>query len=418
MKRRLWWAVCLVSVFVVLAVMVLPGCGGDGGDGGGDGEVNTVNWGWIYDFTGRAATAVKPMYDGARDFLHYAAETGQIPDGIEIKMDTFDTQGDSGKVPGGYVYLRDRGMDVLEIAAYQYELILDQSRTDGVPSLNTHNQLNQLGLDTQISLYGANEHAQELVLNYIMNTWDYSGGLPKVGMVLYSGVSNYEVRRDFDAAYCAEHADKLNWIGAQAAPIGTTVWAAQVERLKDADYVIPVVSGAPLANFVKEMQGAGFDGVFIHDQDLLGHWSQVLAQVDKDYLDGTIVVCWLQWWSETTEWMTTMKEYSQKYNTAPEYAGYKLGSGYQTGWGAAEALLEAVRIAIQDVGAANVDGPALMESMMKIDLEVPGYGNTWKVAEGYHQLIHGCVAYEYRVADGDFMRASDFMVIPEIEAFE
>ncbi len=399
-----------LMVALMLLGIAIPAVSGCGGDDGGTGEVNTIKWGWVWDLTGRASWATRQCYDGARDYLHMAAETGIVPEGIEIVMETYDGKGDASKTLPGYVYVKGAGADALCMASYHWLQINDQSQNDGIPCIGSSSDTNTMPEPWYIGEYGAPELACEVLLQWLMETWDYGRGKPKVGMLLMSGIPFYENQREHVIAFCQKHSDKLEWFGAEEPPPTTATWTTEAERLKGCDVILPIVSGVSLANFVKEARARGFQGQFLsHQEGALGFWGQVKAAADPADFDGIVVATWQPWWDDDNESIQQIRAYCLKYNPEIDLQEYETATGYISGWFWAMQLVHYVSEAAEKVGAENVDGRAIQEAGVNVDLEVPGFGQPWKTCEGAYIMSHQVKLMKYSAAQDHLSTISEWM---------
>ncbi len=203
-------------VALVLAVALLASVPGSVGCGREEGRGNEVVIGWEWDLTGRAALAVVQVYDALRDYL----TLNTVP-GVDIKVVPYDAKSDPARVPGGYEWLKGRGLDVLSAAPQDVLLLRSRLEADQIPVFQVSNILATLDSDWIFSEYGPPESQLEVELQWITDTWE-GAEKAKVGFVGLSGVPFYESQRDKVEAWVAEHPDDFEWLGAEMAPSTTT----------------------------------------------------------------------------------------------------------------------------------------------------------------------------------------------------
>ena len=112
----------------------------------------------------------------------------------------------------------------------------------------------------------------------------------------------------------------------------------------------------------------------------------------------------LPWWDEDVASIRDLKEYTQKYRTFAEVEAVYLSTGHISGWGYGMLLVDTVRRPVEEVGAANVDGPTLRKALYETDLAVDGFGNRLRLTEEVKHFSQVARVLEYRAAPLGQMR--------------
>ena len=84
--------------------------------------------------------------------------------------------------------------------------------------------------------------------------------------------------------------DKFEWLGVEAVPIGATGFAAEISRIRNADFIFTTPVGAMLATFIREARDRGYKGAFVSGANQFpGYWPLVRGAVAA----GDLYECYL-----------------------------------------------------------------------------------------------------------------------------
>jgi hypothetical protein len=72
-------------------------------------------------------------------------------------------------------------------------------------------------------------------------------------------------------------------------------------------------------------------------------------------------------------------------------------------------MADAIRRAIDEVGAENVDGTTLRAALAETDMTVPGWGNPWRFTENENFLARAERVFEWKVAEEDWVAISNWI---------
>ena len=412
MSRRLTKVVALVLAGVLLVSLAgLVGCGEDE-----EGEKKTeIAIGFQSDLTGPAAYAVRHLYDGFLDYFRMVEEEEPIP-GVEIEVITYDTRSMASRVAPGYAWMKAKGVDVLcLVAGVDREQLADKIEQDQIPVIGTQAAKPLLGHQWMFSLMTYPETQAEAILLWIIDDWE-GEGLPKVG---HLGCAAFTITEHYQAGFdefLAANPDKIDWAGVEKGPYMATVWAPEVDRLKDCDYIVLSTVGPSAASFVAEARARGYEGKLISGMEAFpGFWDLVKARVAPDELYDCYYAHFQPWWTETGTYNDVVKEHLLKYHSQSEAETYMRGTGYNAGWACAIYTADAIRRAVAAVGAENVDNFALRDALAQTDMTVVGMGNPWKFHEDYNCLCRTQKMFKWNIAEEDWDAVSDWILPPSAD---
>ncbi|MCX6000802.1 MAG: ABC transporter substrate-binding protein, partial [Chloroflexi bacterium] len=251
----------------------------------------------------------------------------------------------------------------------------------------------------------------EAIMRWISDTdWtNYATRKPKIGFVGLAGVSFYIGQRDTAQQWATGNPDKFEWLGAQMAPTTTTAWATEISKLKDCDYIIVGMSGPPLVSFIIESRSRGLTSKLAGPlESIMGQWALVKQSAPESALDGIVSGLYTRWWNEDVPLIKEVEQYAAKYHTADEVKTMKYATGQFNGWIMGMIFVEALKIAVANVGAENVDGAALLTAMRQVSMTVEGWPGAWKVTANANCLLRAVKLYQYKSSAGDFVSITDW----------
>jgi len=402
----------LTLVLLCLLTATLPGFLGCAG--GDEGTTKEIKYGWIWDFTGRAASAVTQTYVGFRDYLRMVSEEDPIP-GVKLTVIPYDTQSDPSKVPIGYEWMKNEGADILSAAPQDTELLRSRFEADGMPFYGLSNILSMVDSEWLTSLYGPPELQLECQLEWISETWDKYPTRPKIGFIGLAGVAFYVSQEKTVREWVLDHPDQFEWLGSEMAPSTTTSWAVEVGKMKNADFIFASMSGPPLVSLVKEARSRGYKNKFMGPSETYFSFYMLFRQsVSPADLDNIIAGTYTPWWGESNSFMDQADEYAEKYHSASELTAIHQGTGQFNGWAAGMIFVDAVRRAIKEVGVDDLDGEAIHNAIKETDMTVPGWGNPWKLPakENVNYFAQTVRLVQYKSEVDNWVAITDFEFPP------
>ena len=375
MKRKLPRAVPLILIVALLVAVPLAGCAEEEA---APGEETVITVGMITDLTGPAAVAGAAIRKGLDDWFQYINEEDPIP-GVELRYEIYDTRYSPGRTPLAYRWMVDKGVDIIvTLFTQDAELLKPLLPKEQMPMLSastTDTIVDPPGwVFTQSPPY---EDMVETILAWISTEgWDYDamGRKPKIGAVGWANTMGDKYSAAAKA-YCKDNLDKFVWVGKEIAPMGTLNWVREVERLKDADYIISGLLGQPFATFVGEMAASGYEPKMIVNNPVGVEWKLVKDVVGEEDLEGFIFADYYPTWEDEDimPLITLIKENLRKYRPDEEEYWLAEGHGFVCNIFFLSYLTGVIRQTVEQVGAESVDGKAIYEASQNFELNREGY---------------------------------------------
>ena len=406
----------ITKVLVLLILVSIPACSSDNdGDDekvtiagpatGAPAELVTITIGNLSDLTGPSSNAMEVINMALDDVVEYFNDNGLIP-GVELKVVTYDGQLDPSRDLPGYEWLLERGADLIYTGQPVSPVALKARVNDDKVVLFTPSvcveELYPSGYIFNVGAVPA--YDAYTILKWIAeNDWDYQANRPaKVGG---AGWTDSYTDGFFKAAeeYADAHPDQFEWIGGHLTPF-TFAWSAEVEALKDADYVVPVTIPMTL---VKEYRSAGHDAKFIMADTHAAFVGMMDAADIWDQIDGSLFVRASRWWTEQGQMIDLTNQILDDNHSPSEAESIRrMGSGYLAIGSSLYIMLDVIRHAVENVGLQNFNSQTLYETAQSYSMTIDGierfnFTNT-KRHSNNHVLI-----YKASEAERDLVRVSE-----------
>jgi ABC-type branched-subunit amino acid transport system substrate-binding protein len=393
---------------LVLAVMLLPGCGGGGGG------TRTITIGEIIDLTGAGSPAMQYLHLALQDVIRQFNDEGLIP-GVKMKLVSYDDMANPARTIPGYEWVRERGAKAVVCGyADMTEILKPFAERDKVPlfaQANTRSLLENPGW-----VFGLNAPTDLEIMTLLKwisaNHWDYAKGIPKVGFASWSTVEGIATDKAI-SEYCQAHPDEFDYVAPVFAPQGAFDWSGYVGELKGCDFVY---CGAPAGGYIiKEFTAKGYHTTFIGDSGQAA-FLRFLADMDGwEALDGMLSICPAGWWTQPSPVINQAKELLQKYRAGQAADIMAAGNTYQGGMQASYVVLEILRNTIAEVGAENVDGQAIYNAAVKYKTEGTIWEGRpqWSFTETHRYIVGAVEIYEWSAENKDLVRLADWQPLIE-----
>ncbi len=376
MKSKWWKTITLTALsIVVVAVSGLVGCAN-----GGAGDEIVI--GVLTDFTGSASFAIKPTVEAMTDYFRMVEEEGLLP-GAKVRFVNYDTKLDYGRVGPGYESLKAKGtvmMHVLNPA--DKDIVAGTAAEDGIPIIASQETTGHERREWLFNTYAPIGTEVEAMLQHIMDTWDYeTDGIPRIGHLGWTLETTDYHQEGIDNIMTA-YPGKFEFVGLQRATMGQSTWAGEIARLQNSDFILMSVVGSMMATFIREARDRGYEGGFLSGINAFpGYWDNARAVVPAENLYECYYAGQWPWWNEDVPFIESLKEAIQKYRPGDAETRMR-SSGPITGWCMGWFMADAVRRAVEQYGAENVDGAAIKEALETTSLDIEGFGNVWNLDKG------------------------------------
>ena len=403
MSQRLVMMVALILLGVLLAI--LPGLAGCAKEETG---VREIVIGYEGDWTGPAASGAEEYGGAFLDYFRMVEEENPIP-GVKLKVITYDTRSDYSRIPMGYVWLKARGMDVFYAPSpADIEINVPRLAEDKIPAFGTTSLESVRNHEWCFWVFDTFEAQTEAVLKWILDNWE-GEGKPKIGLAGWIGLSTTAgPERGLDL-YLAAHPDDFEYVGAQKAPLGSVVWAVEVDRLMDCDYIFQGCVGAGIPSFIKEARLRGYKGKIVGCTPLPGFWNLTRQAAPADLLYDVYHVHSMPWTIDYP-FATEVRELGLKYHSQDWVETAMQQSSYASGAIFGPFIVEIIRSAVEEVGAANVDGTAIRDAAesFELDLTAQGFGNVWRLSPDNHVCCTTYKMFEWDMQQEKWVTITDW----------
>lgn len=406
-------ACAVLLALVVLGVPAVCGCG--------DGDKTTADIiiGIEADFTGPSSQTIIEIYEGITDFVREMEKNDPIP-GARIKFITFDDRLDYSRGPVGYEWLKGRGA-AMQMYSNPFILatVADRCQQDEMPAYSYSSTQDLLDRDWIYTTSGTYEWEAESVMKWIVEDYwpaQQAGRPPKVG---YLGLSGYVSSTVYLGVMHRLHAAQPGSFEMveETPPMGATTFAAEIHQLRDSDVIIINTVGSAVPSFMKEARARGYQGLLVGTSiSTFGSWKSVRDVLSPEQLDGTVSIHNSGWWTDEGSIWAELEPALRRLRP-DEYDSLRMGGTWVSGWLSMKVLAEAARRAAAEVGPENVDGRAIRDAMLQIDVTVPGYGEAWKFRQGTtgDNVLHRMfVMRQYLKAEDDWFALGDWFLPPSL----
>ncbi len=167
--------------------------------------------------------------------------------------------------------------------------------------------------------------------------------------------------------------------------------------------------GTSSGTFLKEAIARGYKGKIVGaTMAVLGIWPMITSLVSKADLDGLQLAHYYPLYTDGTSYTDSLNEMIVKHRPS-EATTLKKGTTWLSGWLFGQILAQAVRDAADKVGPENVDGAALNDALLNLNLEIEGMpAITLSGRGGHHTFMPYCRIIKYDAAKDDFYAVSDW----------
>ncbi|NQT74424.1 MAG: ABC transporter substrate-binding protein, partial [Chloroflexi bacterium] len=252
-----------------------------------------------------------------------------------------------------------------------------------------------LGVEAQYEAY--------TLLKWIAeNDWDYEAkGPAKVGGAAWSE-SYSDVLLVAMEKYCSTHPDQFVWEGGYLTAFSMN-WQAEVEALKDCDYVYP---GILFISFVEQYREAGYtEAKFLGSDTSAAFMGSVDSAERWDEIDGMFFLRASHWWNEEGEIVNLVKQLVHKNHSSETERIVSSGVGYMA-INQLHAMFSIIADAVEAVGPENFNSQALYNAAESFSMTINGIPR-FSFGEDKRWMTDIYGIYEARGAEKDIFRVND-----------
>jgi ABC-type branched-subunit amino acid transport system substrate-binding protein len=367
--------------------------------------------GYLTDLSGPVSSVMKGVVTAMNDYLEWMEENDPIP-GAKIKTYNYDTKYDPARELPGYDWVLGKGAVLLHVGYVTIaESLKARSVADNIPMVCPSSSIPLLQPDPGLffGYYPLYLQKVKAMLEWLTDT----EGTIRVGLIGWTGSSASECQTAIDE-FMDDNPGKIDLVDSILTSPGTVSFPAEVERLKDCEYIWTDLVGAAEAAFMRQYREAGYDATFMGDSKIYNFIGMLKSGVGQEGLDGTLVANVVGWWTDPTPLIELCNQILADRHSPDEADYYRkeLGGLYY------EALLqvyiwtEVFRDAVDQVGAENVDRQAWYNAAIHFERDnvglFEGYGK-WSYSET-ERLPHPFVqVWEYDAASDALVRLSDWI---------
>ncbi len=361
-----------------------------------------ITIGNLTDFTGPTAVMNESVNAGLKDLVQYFNEENLIP-GITLEIESFDGAMDPSKDITGYEWLKERGADLMVCSLPQYGITLGSRLVeDEIPlfSLSAADEVAKADpgwaflMNTQTDAIGYTS------LKWIAdNHWDWeTKGPAKIGGASWNESWSGGIMRGMED-YANAHPEQFEWVAGFLGNYNFT-WGPEVDALKDADYVMPAVTGGGFLSFVKEYRQAGGEAQFICNEGNTASLALITEASAWGLIDGALVMQANRAFAEGTEITDLFMEITARYHDDPEGLLGAVGRGNFLGsWRQWYGILTLIKTAVENAGGAqNFTSQDLYDTANGFSMSwegVPEWGWTPEKRTAWNAMA----MYEYQASD-------------------
>ncbi len=357
-----------------------------------------ITLGNLTDITGPAATMMESVNIALEDVVRYFNEENLIP-GVVLKTEHYDTQMDPSKEITGYKWLKERDADVIVCTLPSTAMSLYTFVTEDEIPLFSLSAADVVAKDTPGWAFLMNTQTDAIGFTYMKwiadNHWDWeTNGPATVGGASWNEPWSEGIMRGMED-YADAHPEQFEWIGGFLGNYNFT-WGPEVDTLKDADYVMPAVTGGGFLSFIKEYDQAGGKAQFICNE---GNTAAIPLITDArawDLIDGALIIQANRAFSEGTELTDLMLEVTARYHDDPEGLLGEVGRGNFLGsWRQWYGIMTLIKTAVENAGGAqNFTLQALYDTANNYSMSWEGVP-AWNWAPDKRTAWNAMAIYEF-----------------------
>ena len=342
-------------------------------------EARKLTAGVIVDITGPLAMCGQPLYAGIRHaFLEFNDK--EIIPGLEFYVIVYDTKYNAAKSAPAYHYCKSKGADVVyAIYLQDVEAVKPLAEEDEIPVLGYNSS--DLSIKLPSWTFSQSPLVEDIArssIKWIVDAWDYKkeGRLPNIATIGWdNSLGNTYTKAAEAMAKSPEIKGKLNWTGKIIVPPRTVDYVQPARRLNEwkTDWLavgcippatIPLMKLKKAKNYQYKM--------------LWGDWGQVMWGFVKaragEAIPGNYWISTFGWWNQPDPGIKRLKTILAKYGNKAETQKLRIDQGveYFIGVILADALAEAAKASVAEVGLKKMNGKNIYKQLQNLSLDNQG----------------------------------------------
>lgn len=363
------------------------------------------------DLTGPVSSTQRYAYMAQTDYIEWLNEQGGI-DGHEIEYVWADSQFSPATVLSNWPKFVDAGTVLHFTCGTMEDATLRKQVDKLVIPLISLNMSAPLLFPEPSYTYAQGNYLEwtATMVKWVTDKWKADGkeGRPQIGFIGYQISSSTTVTEGLPLL---EDELGFDFGPVEFTPMPITDVKVQVKRLDDAgcDYAIIFAMAGQPAIVLKDAADMNVDVKFMAITP-----EKATAKLAPDLASGLAMFSSYAIWTEDdVPAIKLMKELQLKY-----HGEVVEEDQYSSGWLGAVVGFEAIRIALQDVGIDNLDGPAVQAAMHKIrDLDTGGLTLPISITHP-NEREFSYSGKMVAVEEGEFVTVSDWITPPHVCGYE
>jgi ABC-type branched-subunit amino acid transport system substrate-binding protein len=361
-----------------------------------------VEVGVLIPLTGGGGAAMQPGFQGLMDYVTYSNEEDSIP-GFAIEVLWRDTMTERNPFISGHAWLVDRQVPLIVIASPQDIMAISgRLERDQTPILATAIDLLD-PIEPPGWVFGAWSPWGEsisVLLDYFMENWKEERP-PKLTFFVIDVTFGWEPSRQ-----AGEYAESIGFevlpfeVGPHVVVDATTQLLRIRESEADLVYIQHIVTG--IGPLLRDAERLGLTGEMQFASWMAG---EAVINMAPRGAEGLIIQTHLPWFDETE--IPGVETFLDK---QVEYHGKVVEDRtIMMGWIYGAIVCEAVKLALEEVGYENLDGPAMRRAFENMDFDLDGMARITFGPEDRRGITNVAV---YQVQGGKTVRVSDWKEAP------
>ena len=353
------------------------------------------------------AKPTKISWQISKAIYDWASETDYIP-GVNIELPTEDNRYDMSMIVPAYMKLKAKDPLIIQfIYSQDADVMKPLCARDMIPA--TGYTASYIGVSPPGWVFTTaplHDVVQIALLNWINDTWE----IGKMGRPCRFGTLSWDNTMGVcgikPSQLYADTLTNVDYVSAEVAPPRTMDFSTYITRMKnqDLDYIwLPMISAASFSAIKTAIELGMSPTKFILSPTTIWQFEVAQRTLAKESLEGMLNFSGYYHYSDKTQGMElTTKLWKERY---PDQPLTPAAIGLTAGASPAYVIVEALRMAIADVGVDKLDSVAVYRALQKIkDFD---NGTQLPITFGPDRRDGNRSVTMYKYQDGEFRLLSD-----------